>query len=36
MNDSRINLVIHKPFKIEQVLGLVQEGMILKNQLKAV
>ena len=36
MNDSGINLVIHKPFKMEQVLKLVQEGMILRDQLKAV
>jgi PAS domain S-box-containing protein len=36
MNDSGINLVIHKPFKMEQVLNLVQEGMILRDQLKAV
>ena len=36
MNDSGINLVIHKPFKMEQVLNLVQEGMLLRDQLKAV
>jgi hypothetical protein len=36
MNDRGINLIIHKPFKIEQVLNLVQEGMLLKDQLKAV
>ena len=34
MNDNGINFVIHKPFKIEQVLNLVQEGMILRDQLK--
>ena len=36
MNESGINLVIHKPFKMEQVLNLVQEGMLLRDQLKAV
>jgi CheY-like chemotaxis protein len=36
MNKSGINLVIHKPFKMEQVLNLVQEGMILRKQFKAV
>jgi PAS domain S-box-containing protein len=36
MNDSGINLVIHKPFKMEQVLNSVQEGMLLRDQLKAV
>ena len=36
MNDSGINLVIYKPFKMEQVLNSVQEGMLLRDQLKAV
>jgi CheY-like chemotaxis protein len=36
MKDSGINLVIHKPFKMEQILNLVQEGMVLKDQIKAV
>jgi len=36
MNYSGINLVIQKPFKMEQVLNLVQEGMIIRDQLKAV
>jgi len=36
MNDSRINLVVQKPFKMEQILNLVKEGMILRDQLKAV
>ena len=36
MNDCRINLVVQKPFKMEQILNLVQEGMILRDQLKAV
>jgi len=35
-NESGINLVIHKPFKMEQLLNLVQEGMLLRDQLKAV
>jgi len=36
MNDCRINLVVQKPFKMEQILNLVQEGMILRDQLKTV
>jgi PAS domain S-box-containing protein len=36
LNDKRINLVIQKPFKIEEILHLVQEGMILRDQFKAV
>jgi CheY-like chemotaxis protein len=36
MNNSGISLIIHKPFKMEQVLNLVQEGMIIRNQLKSV
>jgi PAS domain S-box-containing protein len=36
MNNSGVNLVIHKPFKMEQILNLVQEGMLLRDQLKAV
>ena len=36
MNDCRINFVVQKPFKMEQILNLVQEGMILRDQLKAV
>jgi signal transduction histidine kinase/ActR/RegA family two-component response regulator len=36
MNDSGINLVIQKPFKMEQILNLVQDGMLLKDQLKAI
>ena len=36
MNDSGVSLVIHKPFKMEQVLNLVQEGMILRDQHKAI
>jgi PAS domain S-box-containing protein len=36
MEDSGISLVIHKPFKMEQVLNLVQEGMILRDKFKAV
>ncbi len=36
INNSGANLIIHKPFKMEQILNLVQDGMQLKNQLKAV
>jgi CheY-like chemotaxis protein len=36
MNEGGVNLVIHKPFKMQQVLNLVQEGMLLRDQLKAV
>ena len=36
MKNRGINLVIQKPFKMEQVLNLVQEGMLLRDQLKAV
>jgi PAS domain S-box-containing protein len=36
MNDKGINLIIQKPFKMGQVLNLVQEGMILRKQIKAV
>ncbi|MBW1855678.1 MAG: response regulator, partial [Deltaproteobacteria bacterium] len=36
MNDCRINFVLQKPFKMEQILNLVQEGMILRDQLEAV
>ena len=36
LNDERINLVIQKPFKMEQILNLVREGMILKDQFEAV
>jgi PAS domain S-box-containing protein len=36
MNDSRINLVVQKPFKMEQILNLVQEGMLLRDRFKAV
>jgi len=36
MNDSGVNLVVQKPFKMDQLLNLVQEGMLLRDQLKAV
>ena len=41
LNDSElkkhgVDLVVNKPFRVEQVLRLVQEGMILRNKLKAV
>ena len=32
MEDCGINLVIQKPFKIEQVLNLVQEGIVLRER----
>ena len=35
LHDKRINLVIQKPFQIEEILHLVQEGMILRDQFKA-
>jgi CheY-like chemotaxis protein/anti-sigma regulatory factor (Ser/Thr protein kinase) len=35
MEDCGISLVIQKPFKIEQVLNLVQEGMVLKEHFNA-
>lgn len=34
-HDKKINLVLQKPFKMDQILNLVQEGMILKDQCKA-
>ena len=41
MNESEIeksgvDLVVQKPFKIEQILKLVQEGIVLRNRLRAV
>ena len=35
MKDKRVDLIIHKPFEINQVLRLVKEGMILKDRFKA-
>ncbi len=36
MKNRGINLVIQKPFKMEQILNLVKEGMILRDQFKIV
>jgi CheY-like chemotaxis protein len=36
MKDSYVDLIIHKPFEMDQVLNLVQEGMILRDRLKSV
>lgn len=33
--DNRVDLIIHKPFELDQVLRLVQEGMILRDRFKA-
>jgi len=35
MQGSGINLVVHKPFQVEQVLNLVKEGMVVKDRLMA-
>jgi PAS domain S-box-containing protein len=32
MHSSGINLVVHKPFQVEQVLNLVREGMVVKDR----
>jgi DNA-binding response OmpR family regulator len=34
MKDSYVDLIIQKPFEVEQVLDLVQEGMTLKERFK--
>ncbi len=36
MHSSGINLVVHKPFQVDQVLNLVREGMVVKDRLMAV
>jgi CheY-like chemotaxis protein len=36
MRDKNIDLVIHKPFEVEQVLRSVHEVMVLGDRLKAV
>jgi signal transduction histidine kinase/CheY-like chemotaxis protein len=36
MKDSYIDLIIHKPFEMDQVLNLVQEGMLLRDRFKEV
>ena len=35
MKESGVDFVIHKPFEVNQVLSLVQKGMILRDQFKA-
>jgi len=34
MKESSVDLIVYKPFEVEQVLNLVQKGMILKDKLK--
>ncbi len=36
MKDSYVDLIIQKPFEVDQVLNTVQEGMILRERFKAV
>jgi len=36
MKDSYVDLIIQKPFEMDQVLNTVQEGMILRERFKAV
>ena len=36
MKDSYVDLIVHKPFEMDQVLNVVQEGMILRERFKAV
>jgi hypothetical protein len=36
MKDSYVDLIIHKPFDMDQELNVVQEGMILIERFKAV
>lgn len=31
MKQKRIDFIVHKPFEVEQVLNLVQEGMVLRE-----
>jgi hypothetical protein len=35
MKERGVHLIAHKPFEVNQVLQLVQEGMKLREQLKA-
>jgi FixJ family two-component response regulator len=34
MKSSYVDLIVYKPFEVEQVLNLVQEGMMLREDLK--
>jgi hypothetical protein len=36
MKDSYVDLIVHKPFEVDQVLNLVQEGMILRERFKTI
>jgi hypothetical protein len=36
LHSSGVNLVVHKPFQVDQVLNLVKEGVIVKDRLIAV
>ncbi len=35
MKDSHVDLIVHKPFDVNQVLNVVQEGMVLKDRFMA-
>ena len=35
MKASYVDLIVQKPFEVDQVLNLVQEGMILRDRFKA-
>ena len=35
LKESGVDLIVHKPFRVNQVLKLVQEGMVLKEQYNA-
>jgi hypothetical protein len=34
MKDNGVDLIIHKPFEVEKVLNVVQEGMLLRDRFK--
>jgi CheY-like chemotaxis protein/anti-sigma regulatory factor (Ser/Thr protein kinase) len=36
MKDSYVDLIVHKPFEVDHVLNVVQEGLILRDRFKAV
>ena len=36
IKDSYAELIVHKPFEVDQVLHIVQEGMVLGDRFKAV
>jgi len=35
MRESGVDLIIYKPFEVNQILRLVQEGMVLRDRFKA-